>query len=151
MADHIDRKIDKSWVLEQLDAAKVRDPMVRSEVGRILDAWETIGTTVDPDVAATAFPLVARLALGHSLVDTKKDSDEDEVWVDVIPGQVKVADVVRVKSEAFSGKTGQIHNGRVGKIVAIRYGDIIFKSTDNKLPDLDGAHYSPYNLEKRVK
>lgn len=149
MAEHIDRNIDKTWVLAQLDEAGVKDPLVRAEVGRILDAWEGIGTTVDPDIAEKALSLVSRLALGHSLVEPA--AKEEEVWVDVIPGQIKVADTVRIKAQAFTGKTGQIHNGRVGKIVAIRYGDIIFKSTDNKNPVLDGTHYSPYNLEKRVK
>jgi hypothetical protein len=149
MAEHISRNIDKKWVISQLEEAEIRDPLVRTEVARILDAWEGIGTTVDPDVAQKALSLVSRLALGHSLVEPK--TDEEEVWVDVIPGQIKVADTVRIKAEAFSGKTGQIHNGRVGKIVAIRYGDIIFKSTDNKNPVLDGTHYSPYNLEKRIK
>lgn len=150
MAEHIDRKIDRDWVISQLDDAGVRDPLVRSEVGRILEAWEGIESTVDPVAAAKAFELASKLALGHSIVSSNPE-DLEEVWVDVIPGQIKVADVVRIKAEAFSGKTGQIHNGRVGKIVAIRYGDVIFKSTDNKKPDLDGAHYSPYNLEKRIK
>lgn len=149
MAEHIGRSVDKTWVISQLNEAGIKDPLVRSEVGRILDAWESIGTTVDPGVAEKALSLVSRLALGHTLVEP--EADEEEVWVDVIPGQIKVADTVRIKAQAFSGKTGQIHNGRVGKIVAIRYGDIIFKSTDNKNPVLDGTHYSPYNLEKRVK
>lgn len=148
MADHIDRSIDREWAINQLDEAGVTDPLVRAEVGRILEAWENIDTTVDPEAAAEAFEIAAKLALGHSLEAAPKG---DEVWVDVIPGQIKVADIVRIKAGAFSGKTGQIHNGRVGKIVAIRYGDIVFKSTDNKLPVLDGTHYTPYNLEKRVK
>jgi len=149
MAEHINRSIDKDWVLSQLDAAKIKDPLVRTEVGRILDAWESIPTTVDPEVAEKALNIAARLAMGYTLVEPK--ADEEEVWVDVIPGQIKVADIVRIKAQAFSGTTGQIHNGRVGKIVGIRYGDIIFKSTDNKKPELDGTHYSPYNLEKRIK
>lgn len=148
MADHIDRSIDREWAIGQLDEAGIKDPLVRAEVGRILEAWENIDTTVDPEAAAEAFEIAAKLALGHSLESAPKD---DEVWVDVIPGQIKVADIVRIKAGAFSGKTGQIHNGRVGRIVAIRYGDIVFKSTDNKLPVLDGTHYTPYNLEKRIK
>lgn len=148
MAEHIDRSVDREWVVDQLNEAGVTDPVIRSEIGRILDAWEKIDGAVDPSVAEKAFEITAKLALGHALA-TK--AVEDEVWVDVIPGQVKVADTVRIKAGAFSGKTGEIHNGRVGRIVGIRYGDIIFKSTDNKQPALDGAHYSPYNLEKRVK
>ena len=40
---------------------------------------------------------------------------------------------------------------RRGKVVGVRYGDIIFKSTDNKEPILDGSHYSPYQLQKRIR
>jgi hypothetical protein len=35
-------------------------------------------------------------------------------------------------------------------VVAVRYGDIIIKTTDGKEPVLDGSHYSPYKLEKLV-
>jgi len=58
---------------------------------------------------------------------------------------------VRVKLDAYQGSTGSLHNGRRGKVVGIRYGDIIFKSNDNREPILDGAHYSPHQLQKRVQ
>ena len=45
---------------------------------------------------------------------------------------------------------GKIHNGRRGKIVSIRYGDIIVKTTDGKEPMMEGFHYTPQQLEKRV-
>jgi hypothetical protein len=41
-----------------------------------------------------------------------------------------------------------MHNGRRGRVVAVRYGDVIFNSTDNKKPLLEGAHYPPNFLEK---
>jgi hypothetical protein len=75
----------------------------------------------------------------------------DAVWIPLQPGQITVGDQVRVMSDAFDDKTGMIHNGRLGKVMAIRYGDVIFKSTDGKSPELNGVHYSPYKLEKRVK
>ena len=52
--------------------------------------------------------------------------------------------------DAYEGDLGRVHNGRRGKVVAVRYGDVIFKSTDGKSPVLDGAHYTPYKLEKLV-
>jgi hypothetical protein len=73
------------------------------------------------------------------------------MWIPLQPGQVTVADVVRVKADAFSDKLGPIHNGRKGTVVAVRYGDIIVNSTDGKTPELKGVHYSPYKLEKRVR
>jgi hypothetical protein len=68
-----------------------------------------------------------------------------------MPGQLVVGDEVRVLANAFTDKVGVAHNGRRGRVVAIRYGDVIFKSTDDKEPLLDGTHYSPYKLEKRIK
>jgi hypothetical protein len=58
---------------------------------------------------------------------------------------------VRVKSDAFRGDIGPMHNSRVGKVIAVRYGDVIINSTDGKTPELKGVHYSPYKLEKRYK
>ena len=43
------------------------------------------------------------------------------------------------------------HNGREGVVTAIRSGDIIVKTNDDRLPQLDGAHYSPDKLEKMIK
>ena len=64
--------------------------------------------------------------------------------------QIVVADEVRVKWNAFDGEMGKLHNGRRGKVVSIRYGDIIVKTTDGKEPVLEGFHYTPQQLEKRV-
>ena len=90
----------------------------------------------------------SKLAAGENIYE---DKTVDEVWVPAMPGQLTVGDEVRVLSNAFSDKAGVTHNGRRGKIIAIRYGDVIFKSTDGKTPDLEGVHYSPYKLEKRVR
>jgi len=90
----------------------------------------------------------SKLAAGENIYE---DKTVDEVWVPAMPGQLTVGDEVRVLSNAFSDKAGVTHNGRRGKIIAIRYGDVIFKSTDGKSPELEGVHYSPYKLEKRVR
>jgi len=91
--------------------------------------------------------LFSRLALGHSIVPEKPD----ELWVDAQPGSILVGDEVRVKADAYDGSTGAMHNGRRGKVVGVRYGDIIFKSMDDKTPVLDGAHYTPHLLQKRIR
>ena len=91
--------------------------------------------------------LFTKLAVNHSILPEKPD----EVWADAQPGAILVGDEVRVKSDAYDGDTGTMHNGRRGKVVAVRYGDIIFKSNDEKEPVLDGTHYTPYQLQKRVR
>jgi len=136
--------INYTWVSEQLASAKVRK-MVGNSVIKLLKSWEEM--EVEDKFAEETLEAFKHLALGHSLVAPYKD----EVWVPVIPGQIKVADKIRVKHDAFKGKAGAVHNGRRGVVVAVRYGDIIIRSNDNKEPFLDGAHYSPFQLEKRIK
>jgi hypothetical protein len=93
--------------------------------------------------------MFSKLALGTVLVQPEVASNE--VWIPALPGQLVVGDEVRVLANAFSDSVGVSHNGRRGRVVAIRYGDVIFKSTDGKEPVLEGTHYSPYKLEKRIK
>ena len=139
------KKVDLDWVKEQMTSARIRRG-AGDAVLELLEAWEAI-TVEDDDMAQEAISVFSKVALGHSLVA----DDGPEVWVPAQPGQLKVADIVRVKSDAYSGELGQKHNGRRGTITAIRYGDIIVTTNDGKLPQLDGVHYTPYNLEKRVK
>jgi hypothetical protein len=137
-------KVDLEWVKDQMTAARIRRGP-GDAVLKLLQVWETID--LDDDMSSEAVSVFKSLALSHSLIEPYKD----EVWVPAQPGQIKVADEVRVKSDAFTGEAGRAHNGRRGVIVAIRSGDVIVRSTDDIKPVLDGVHYSPYNLEKRIK
>jgi hypothetical protein len=137
--------VDYDWVKAQLTEAKIkRGP--GDAVIKLLETWEQLKID-DPKMMEEALQILGVLAMGHSLLAPYAD----EVWVEATPGQLKIADEVRIKTDAFQGDTGRVHNGRRGTIVGIRYGDIIVRSTDNKKPLLDGAHYSPFHLEKRVK
>jgi hypothetical protein len=136
--------IDMQWVKDQLTEAKVKKP-VGNAIMKLIDTWESVEIT--EDAAPQAVELFSKLALGHVAVVKE---DKDFKWVPVTPGQIKVADEVRVRLDAFNGELGVIHNGRVGRVVAVRYGDVIIKSTDGKTPVLDGAHYPPQHLEKRI-
>jgi hypothetical protein len=140
-------EIDKKWIMEQLEAAKVKVGSGKA-ILKLLETWSEIPELSDKmtEEVLTVFP---KLALGHVL---KIDETEDDFfWIDLQPGQVTVGDVIRVKADAYTDKLGPIHNGRRGVVVAVRYGDIIVNSTDGKSPELKGVHYSPYKLEKRVR
>jgi hypothetical protein len=137
-------KIDNNWVIEQMQASRVRVGSGNAVLA-LLKTWESVDE--DYDLQVEAIDVFCKLALGHAIIE----KNEDEVWGPAQPGFMSVGDQVRVKADAFSGDTGVLHNGRRGKIVAIRHGDIIFKSTDGKEPLLDSVHYSPYNLEKRIR
>jgi hypothetical protein len=143
-------EVDMNWVKQQLTDNKTKR-VVGDSVIKLLNAWTEIkNTDPDPDKdqanLSQVIELFSKIALGHAIVKENKN----ENWVPAQSGQLVIADEVRVKWNAFDGDKGKIHNGRRGKIVSIRYGDIIVKTTDGKEPLLDGFHYTPQQLEKRV-
>jgi hypothetical protein len=137
-------EVNLDWVKAQMEEAKVKVG-VGNGVLKLLEKWQ--GVTLSESQAKEVLSLFSKLALGHSIVPEKPD----ELWVDAQPGAILVGDEVRVKADAYDGSTGAIHNGRRGKVVGVRYGDIIFKSMDDKTPVLDGAHYTPHLLQKRIR
>jgi hypothetical protein len=140
-------EVNNEWVRQQLEEAKVRVGSGKS-ILRLLETWESLGD-LSNNISKETIEIFSRRALGKLAKDPEPKADE--TWIPAQPGQIKVGDEVRVLVDAFTDKTGVIHNGRRGKVTAVRYGDIIFKSTDGKTPELDGVHYSPYKLEKRIK
>jgi hypothetical protein len=139
------RKINYEWVKEQFADAKIRVGTGKA-VLKMLKTWEEI--EMDPAQSKDVLDILSKVGLGHSLIEVNKD----EVWVPARRGQIVVGDVVRVAHNAFDmTEVGHLHNGRKGIVVAIRSGDIIFKSTDEKEPKLDGTHYTPEKLEKRIR
>ena len=138
--------VNYEWVRQQLQAVQAKVGSGNA-VLKLLEVWSE-ETKLSPKLAKEAVEIFSKLALNIPLVE---DKTADEVWIPAQPGQLTVGDEVRVLSDAFTDATGVAHNGRRGKIIAIRYGDIIVNSTDGKTPELNGAHYSPYKLEKLVK
>jgi hypothetical protein len=136
--------INYDWVKEQMTSARLRRAP-GDAVLKLLKYWEEFDLT--PEQSKEALEAFKSLAQGFSLVEPYKD----EVWVAAQPGQLRVSDEIRVRSNAFVGDLGTIHNGRRGVIVAVRSGDIVVRSTDRKEPTIDGSHYSPHHLEKRIK
>jgi hypothetical protein len=137
--------MDYEWVKQQFAEAKVRVGVGKA-VLKLLETWEEIDG-LNPQAKRDTLKTFETIALGHSLVVENKD----EVWFDGEPGMFTVGDYIRVKNNAFDGPEGATQNGRRGVIVAIRSGDIIIKSNDGKQPLLDGIHYHPSKLQKRVR
>lgn len=135
--------LDMDWVKSQLQAAKVRKP-VGDATMKLIELIESMDLT--PEFREKTIEMFSVLAKGHIVIKENKN----ESWVDVRPGFIKVTDVVRVKADAFDGELGMLHNGRRGVVVGVRYGDVIIKTTDDKEPVLEGAHYPPQKLEKLV-
>lgn len=138
-------EVNFEWVREQLEAARVKVGSGKAIIA-LLKEWENL--KLSENMSKETIEVFSKLALNQSV---HVSEEKDEVWIPLQPGQITVGDEVRVLADAFDGKLGPVHNGRRGRVVAVRYGDVILKSTDGKTPELDGAHYSPYKLEKRVQ
>jgi len=136
--------LDIEWIKTQLQAARVRKP-VGDATMKLIELFDSIELTEEQQQKTVE--MFSKLSLGHAFVKDNKQ----ETWIPARPGDIKVTDEVRVRADAYQGELGRLHNGRRGKVVGVRYGDVIFKSTDGKEPDLDGAHYPPQMLEKLVK
>ena len=135
------------WVKEQLTQNKTKKA-VGDSVIKLLKTWDEVKQKnesvkiVDPQEIIDIF---SKLAMGYVLVKENKN----ESWAKAQIGNIRVADVVRVPFDAFDESTGKSNlNGRRGRIVAVRSGDIIIKTDDGKLPVLDGIHIRPEFLEK---
>ena len=137
-------KVDIEWVKQQFIATKTKKA-VGIAVLELLEAWEPI--EMSPQDLRAVLDIFSKVALGHSIVETP----QTELWVQAQAGQLSVGDIVRVRHDAFDGSIGANQNGRPGIVAAIRSGDIIFNSTDGINPVLDGVHYRPSQLEKRIR
>lgn len=135
--------LDMNWVKAQLQAAKVRKPVGDATI-KLIEVFDSFELT--DEQRAKSMEMFSLLGLGHAYVKTNKN----ELWMPARPGDIKTADEVRIRADAYEGTTGTMHNGRRGVVVGVRYGDVIIRSTDGKSPALEGAHYPPQMLEKLV-
>ena len=138
-------EVDMDWVKQQLIQNKTKK-MVGDAVLKMLETWGELKEKNSKN-SKEILDLFQKLAQGYALVPENKN----EKWAQALAGAIKVTDVVRVSFNAFDVESGKSQfNGRRGKVVGVRYGDIIFKSTDDKTPVIEGAHFRPEDLEKLV-
>lgn len=139
-----DEELDLSWASDQIAKARVPVP-VGNALLSLLRVWGEMSFPTEAQ-QEQALDLFGRLARAEVVVE-----DDPGAWTPVRPGMmIKIGDTVRVKKDAFTGPAGQMHNGRRGRVVAKRYGDIIIKTTDERTPQLDSAHYPPDMLELKT-
>lgn len=138
--------LDINWVKEQLTVSKTKK-MTGDSVIHLLEQWETLKRPPKNDNTKEILEIFSKLVQGHALVPNSKN----ETWVQAQAGAIIITNIVRVRFDAFDEQSGKnTLNGRRGKVVGVRYGDIIIKSDDNKLPVLSGVHFRPEDLEKKV-
>lgn len=136
--------LDLSWAEGQVASARVPAP-VGNAIMALLRTWGELSfpNEAQQDQALTLFGQLAR--------DQAIIPEGPEVWKPVQVGfMIQVGDTVRVRRDAFKDAAGRVHNGRVGRVLAKRSGDIIVRSTDGQIPYLDAAHYPPSALELKI-
>lgn len=138
-----ENKIDYDWVKNQFALAKVRLGTGKA-VLELLELWEKSGIPVKD--ANQICEILAKMVQGHSLVQVEPEG----VWVQAERGFIGVSDRVRIKGDAFTGSQGMVLNNRLATVTALRSGDIIIKTIDDR-PVVDGLHIQPEKLEKRVQ
>jgi hypothetical protein len=138
-------KVNLDWIKTQFKGAGVRQG-TGDAVLALLKVWETLDLT--PEMAEDAIDVFSSLAKNEALIKTPAE----QLWIPAqTGGMIQKGDIVRIRHNAFAGEVGIIHNGRVGRVTAIRSGDIIFRSTDDLDPFIDNAHYPFSAVEKRIR
>lgn len=141
-----------AWATTQLSETTM-SAQEQSAMLAVLTAWLAHPSLAQRlNDAEAAKPLLAtfiKLLRGEDVTHGAQAADLDADWVQARNGQLRINDVVRVKSNAFTGSRGAFHNGRECVIVAMRYGDIIVKAVDGA-EDYAAIHHEAANLQKRV-
>lgn len=136
-------KVSLKWAAEQLKLAEVPEN-VAEPVLILLD--ELNDAKADEPTYETIISIFASLALSRPIYEPAPEAE----WRTVQRGFIRVSDIVRIKPDAFEGTAGEQQNGRVGRVVAIRSGNILVSTTDNREPKIESHHYDPEKLDKRV-
>lgn len=133
---------------------KMNEAKIKQEVRWLVEKlsqtlWEELErinpSDEDRDKAVEIFSKVSK---GHDF----KEDESDTIWVQAKAGALIVGDYVRVKKDAFSHQPATAHNGREGRIVALRYGDIYVKYNDfAPTTGMNSVRHTAESLEKRVQ
>jgi hypothetical protein len=135
----------KEWEDEQMKLARL-DRDTQDEVRRLMMAWRT--KTVPEKRRELVLATFESFVRGHALVTP---DDPSERWEAAVPGRIHGRDTVRVKADAYADEAGSMHNGRRGRVIAVRYGDIIVKYEDGRQPPFDAVHHAPAKLERLTR
>jgi len=109
----------------------------------------------DPENTVKAFPVIARLLSGQPLTEEFWEETQRATrlwdWKPVLPRTLRPGDVVRVRHDAYDGASGRLHNGREGRVLALRGGIIIgYMDASGKRSTGMGIRHEMGKLERRV-
>ena len=133
----------QDWELNQIDKSELSDKEKQSIKKLLSSFWALPLEDSERTNVTSAFE---SLVNGKAIVVETQEPQYH--WEPARPGALVVRDWVRVKSDAYKGDAGLLHNGREGVIVAMRYGDIHVRY-DDKHGTSHPIKHSPHALEKR--
>lgn len=133
------------WENEQMKLARL-SPDDRAVVRRLLDAYYRNPLEVRNRQAI--METFAKLSDGEALVVPDLPTER---WEAANPGRLHQRDTVRVRFDAYKDDAGRMHNGRRGRVIAVRYGDIVVRYEDGRQPPFDAVHHPPAKLERLIK
>lgn len=133
---------NEKWLADQFSADKT-SPETARKIISLLKTWD--GLSVEDGQEDEILGRFVKLAKKQMIADPEPDAK----W---LAGSIQtpgVGQTVRVPPDKFTGHRGQSLNGRVGKVVAVRYGDVIFNTTDD-LEYIEGIRLRPHELEIKI-
>ncbi len=133
---------NEKWLAAQFEADKT-DAAVANLIIAHLKTWESLD--VKEGKEDDILERFVKLAKGQMIADPEPDAK----WLSGAVQTPGVGQTVRVPPDKFTGHRGQALNGRVGKVVAVRYGDVIFNTTDD-LEYIEGIRLRPHELEIKI-
>lgn len=144
-----DTSLKLESVREHMNEAKVQQE-VRWMVEHLLTSlWaEQERLSLSEDTVKQAIEIFDTVSKGHRIVPEAPD----EVWIPARNGILVVGDTVRVRGDAYSKSPATAHNGRAGRIVGIRYGDIhVYYDAKPGETIHSSVRHKADMLEKRVR
>lgn len=132
-----------------MDEAKVRQEVRWMVEHMFKSVWaEQDRLLVSKELVSEAIEVFSTLSKGHRLMPEAPD----EVWIPARNGILTVGDSVRVRGDAYSAHPATDHNGRTGRITAIRYGDIhVYYDAKPEETIHSSVRHKADMLEKRVR
>ena len=138
----------RSWAHGRIDKAALPFAAKRG-LKDVFDTWVGVPEMAENSAVIDAALAELRVVLSGYDATAHDTADAGVTWVQARNGALRVGDTVRVKPDAFTGAHGAFHNGRICRVVGMRYGDIIVR--DDTDVAYEGIHHQATHLLKQVK
>lgn len=140
-------RVDWAWVDEQL-AAVGYTGTGRTRVIDVLTVLESGEyRSSEREEVIKILDMAKNLFLGTAIAEPEPDILEG-TWAQAERGYIVKKDVVRVKPEAYVGEAGVRHNGKVGRVTAVK-GDHVYVIYEGETID-DTVSHNLINLLKKL-